>query len=269
MKRETILVKKKEVYSKSHRSKEIYYEFKTALGYFRTKVAILGNFKGQFSDKDFRETQIENVHERALNEFNRSNVYPSDKNLKKLEEERMEEEKQRREEEEIKRLNEQRRYEIEHIDINSIDFEDLSIEIKKLWGNSASINDSEAEGKEKYALYKGIEIKYKAGADYAGDLYKNLKVSNQYIGLSFTIKRKCPNVDINHVLDTSFRFAFSVCKIANKMKNKEIVREFYKNPSALKYKTLRDYGFKVDKETFGKLDLRNLEDIEKLFSCFG
>lgn len=34
MKKETILVWKKEVYSKSHKSKEIYYEFKTTLGYF-------------------------------------------------------------------------------------------------------------------------------------------------------------------------------------------------------------------------------------------
>ena len=269
MTRETILVKKKEVYSRSHRSKEIYYEFKTALGYFRTKVPILGNFKGQFSDKDFRETEIGHVHERALNEFKRSSIYPSDKNFKKLEEERMEKEKQKREEEEIKRLNEQRRAEIENVDINTIEFEDLLIEIKRLWGNSISINEIEREGKVKYSLHKGIEIKYKAGADYAGDLYKNLKVSNQYIGLSFTIKRKCPNVDINHVLDTSFRFAFSVCKIGNKMKNKEIVRQFYKNPSALKYKTLRDYGFKVDKETFEKFDLRNLEDIENLFSYYG
>lgn len=268
MKRETILVKKKEVYSRSHRSKEIYYEFKTALGYFRTKVAILGNFKGQFSDKDFRETQIENVHERALNEFNRSNVYPSDKNFKKLEEERMEEEKQRREEEEIKRLNEQRRYEIEHIDINSIDFEDLSIEIKKLWGNSASINDIEAEGKEKYALYKGIEIKYKAGADSAGDLYKNLKVSNQYIGLSFTIKRKCPNVDIDHVLDTSLRFVFRVCKLGNKIKDKRIVISISKKPTELKYETLRSYGFNIEKKAFESLDLRSLEDLEKLFSYY-
>ena len=30
MKKETILVWKKEVYSKSHKSKEIYYEFKTS-----------------------------------------------------------------------------------------------------------------------------------------------------------------------------------------------------------------------------------------------
>ena len=45
MKKETILVWKKEVYSKSHKSKEIYYEFKTTLGYFNHKVFIMGNFK--------------------------------------------------------------------------------------------------------------------------------------------------------------------------------------------------------------------------------
>lgn len=91
MKKETILVRKKEVYSKSHKSKEILYEFKTALGYFYTKVFIMGCFKGCVSDKNYHDTTLDCVHEDALDDFKESSVFPSEENFRKKEKAEMEE----------------------------------------------------------------------------------------------------------------------------------------------------------------------------------
>lgn len=94
MKKETILVWVKEVYSKSHKSKRIFYEFKTALGYFNYEVSVLGNFKRCVSDKNFHETTMDNVHKDALYWFKRSEVYPSEENFQRRKEE--EEKKERK-----------------------------------------------------------------------------------------------------------------------------------------------------------------------------
>ena len=97
MKKETILVWKKEVYSKSHKSKEIYYEFKTALGRFNHKVFIMGNFKGCVSDKEYHQTKIDNIHEDALYWFKDSEVYPSEENFRMRKEEEEEKEREKKE----------------------------------------------------------------------------------------------------------------------------------------------------------------------------
>lgn len=94
MKKETILVWVKVVYSKSHKSKRIFYEFKTALGYFNYDVSVLGNFKRCVSDKNFHETTMDNVHKDALYWFKRSEVYPSEENFQRRKEE--EEKKERK-----------------------------------------------------------------------------------------------------------------------------------------------------------------------------
>ena len=99
MKKETILVWKKEVYSKSHKSKEIYYEFKTTLGYFNHKVFIMGNFKGCVSDKEYHQTKIDNIHEDALYWFKESEVYPSEENFRIRKEEEDEKEREKKEHE--------------------------------------------------------------------------------------------------------------------------------------------------------------------------
>ena len=97
MKKETILVWVKEVYSKSHKSKEIFYEFKTALGYFNYRVFIMGNFKRCVSDKNFHETTMDNVHEDALYWFKNSEVYPSEENFRIRKEEEEEKESRKKE----------------------------------------------------------------------------------------------------------------------------------------------------------------------------
>lgn len=99
MKNNTILVRKKVVYSKSHKSKKELYEFKTILGYFDDSVSILGNFKGCVSDKDYHTTTIDSVHPQVLDNFKESEVYPSEENFRIRKEEEDEKEREKKEHE--------------------------------------------------------------------------------------------------------------------------------------------------------------------------
>lgn len=99
MKNNTILVRKKVVYSKSHKSKKELYEFKTILGYFDDSVSILGNFKGCVSDKDYHTTTIDSVHPQVLDNFKESEVYPSEENFRIRKEEEEEKEREKKEHE--------------------------------------------------------------------------------------------------------------------------------------------------------------------------
>lgn len=288
MKRETILVKKKEVYSRSHRSKEIYYEFKTALGYFRTKVAILGNFKGQFSDKDFRETQIENVHERALDEFQDSNVYPSDENFnKRIKEEKETENKLRKCEEYYVRV------------CNTIKGQDLSIR----------------EGQPREVVYNstfgGFTLSEKAFCIYARLKYgddsirnlddiKNFKTSivelkgGRHIAYYDLVRHDPLLVAVVKEVEFNERnpCSLKICKVEGKYyiseyDGRERVFDSKKlrpedgwfntdekqfiNPTEVEVVTTENYSFRIKSETFcryvlGRFELSSIKNLDKIKS---
>lgn len=97
---------------------------------------------------------------------------------------------------------------------------------------------------------------------------RNVKITNSYNGLSFTIKRQAPNLNIDHLLNTSFRFAYNVCELGRKVQNKGIVTAISKKQERPTIKILKENGFTIDNEIYQTLDLNNLNDIEKLFSYY-
>ncbi|GAB6977129.1 hypothetical protein [Prevotella falsenii] len=262
MKKETILVWKKEVTSNSHKSKRVYYKFKTKIGWFEYSVYVEGNFRGVVADKNFHETTIENVHEHALYWFKRSDVYPSEKNFRLHEERKREEEEEERierEREEKQRVEEERRKEeMASIDLNKIDIEELIGKINEIWNG---------EEKQQDVVFNGIRIVFKRGQSIT-DCYKNIKIVNAKLGLSFTIKRKEPNYDIENVLNTAFRFIFEVHRLGEKIKNKGIVMTIAKKQGAPSIKTLKENGFTIDNKTYQLLDLNAIDDVKKLFEYY-
>ena len=97
---------------------------------------------------------------------------------------------------------------------------------------------------------------------------RNVKITNSYTGLSFTIKRQAPNLNIDHLLNTSFRFAYNGCALGEKVQNKGIVTAISKKQERPTIKTLKENTFTIDNEVYQTLDLNNLNDIEKLFSYY-
>ena len=110
-------------------------------------------------------------------------------------------------------------------------------------------------------LKDGSEFSY----HFPKDGVANVKISNGYIGLSFTIKRQHPNLNIDHLLNTSFRFALDVCWLGKNIANKGIVTSISKRQERPTIKTLKENGFKIDNKTYQTLDLGNIKDVEKLF----
>lgn len=207
----------------------------------------MGNFRGVVADKTFHSMELNNVPEDVMREFKRSWYYPTEENL------RLYEERKREEEEE-----ERRKAAMENVDANAIDLEALIKKIKEIWNG---------QEKEQDVVFDGVKIVFKEGASIT-ECYKNIKVSNAKLGLSFTIKRKEPNYDIEHVLDTAFRFVFEICKLGEKIENKGIVTTISKKQGKPSIKTLKENGFTIDNATYQTLDLNNIEDIEKLFSYY-
>lgn len=259
MKKETILVWVKEVTSNSKKSKEVFYLFKTKIGTLKIRRFVMGNFRGVVADKTFHSMELNNVPEYVMREFKRSWYYPTEENLRLYEERKREEERIEREREEQQRIEEERRKAaMENVDANAIDLEALIKKIKEIWNG---------QEKEQDVVFDGVKIVFKEGASII-ECYKNIKVSNAKLGLSFTIKRKEPNYDIEHVLDTAFRFVFEICKLGEKIENKGIVTTISKKQGKPSIKTLKENGFTIDNATYQTLDLNNIEDIEKLFSYY-
>lgn len=262
MKKETILVRVKEVTSNSKKSKEVFYLFKTKIGTLKIRRFVMGNFRGVVADKTFHSMELNNVPEDVMREFKRSWYYPTEENLRLYEERKREEEEEERierEREEQQRIEEERRKAaMENVDANAIDLEALIKKIKEIWNG---------QEKEQDVVFDGVKIVFKEGASIT-ECYKNIKVSNAKLGLSFTIKRKEPNYDIEHVLDTAFRFVFEICKLGEKIENKGIVTTISKKQGKPSIKTLKENGFTIDNATYQTLDLNNIEDIEKLFSYY-
>lgn len=122
-----------------------------------------------------------------------------------------------------------------------------------------------------YYWYRGKNsiITIKDGSEFSYHFSKegvaNVKISNKYIGLSFTIKRQSPNLNIDHLLNTSFRFALNVCLLGKEITNKGIVTAISKGQEKPSIKTLKENGFEINNETYQTLDLNNIKDVEKLF----
>ena len=86
--------------------------------------------------------------------------------------------------------------------------------------------------------------------------------------MSFTIKRQYPNFNIDHLLNTSFRFALDVCWLGEKIENKGIVSAISKKEERPTMKTLKENGFHIDNNVYQTLDLNKIEDIKILFNSY-
>ena len=258
----SIKVFKKEITSNSKKSKRVIYQFKTKIGCFKRERFIEGNFRGVVADTTFHEMDIKNVPEGVLREFERSEVYPSEENFRLFEErkrEEEEEEKLEKERKEQQRIEEEQRKEaMENVDANEIDLEALINKINEIWNGQEEEQD---------VVFDGVKIVFKRGQSIT-ESYQNVKISNAKLGLSFTIKRKKPNYDIDNVLNNAFRFVFEICKLGEKIENKGIVTTISKKQGKPSIKTLKENGFTIDNATYQTLDLNNIEDIEKLFSYY-
>lgn len=100
------------------------------------------------------------------------------------------------------------------------------------------------------------------------DDIRNIKITNKHIGLFFTIKRQYPNFNIDHLLNTSFRFALDVCWLGEKIENKGIVSAISKKEERPTMKTLKENGFHIDNNVYQTLDLNKIEDIKILFNSY-
>lgn len=262
MKKETILVWKKEVTSNSKKSMEVFYLFKTKIGTLKIRRFVMGNFRGVVADKTFHTMGLENVPEDVMREFKRSRYYPTEENLRLYEERKREEEEEERierEREEQQRIEEeQRKAAMENVDAKAINLEALINKINEVWNGQEEEQD---------VVFDGVKIVFKRGQSIT-ESYQNVKISNAKLGLSFTIKRKKPNYDIDNVLNNAFRFVFEICKLGEKIENKGIVTTISKKQGKPSIKTLKENGFTIDNATYQTLDLNNIEDIEKLFSYY-
>lgn len=257
-----IKVSKKEVTSNSKKSKEVFYLFKTKIGTLQIRRFVMGNFRGVVADKTFHSMELENVPEDVMRQFKRSWYYPTEENLRLYEERKREEEEEeraKREREEQQRLEEERRKAaMENIDAKVINLEALINKINEIWNGKEEEQD---------VVFDGVKIAFKRGQSII-EHYKNIKISNSKLGFSFTIKRKEPNYDIEHVLDTSFRFVFEICKLGEKIENKGIVTAISKKQGKPSIKTLKENGFTIDNATYQTLDLNEAEDVKILFDTY-
>ena len=257
-----IKVSKKEVTSNSKKSKEVFYLFKTKIGTLQIRRFIMGNFRGVVADKTFHSMELENVPEDVMRQFKKSWYYPTEENLRLYEERKREEEEEERierEREEQQRIEEERRKAaMENVDASTIDLEALISKINEIWNGKEEEQD---------IVFDGVKIVFKEGASIT-ECYKNIKVSNAKLGLSFMIKRKRPNYDIDNVLNNAFRFVFEICKLGEKVENKGIVTAISKKQGKPSIKTLKENGFAISNAEYQLLDLEKVEDIKKLFDTY-
>lgn len=257
-----IKVSKKELTSNSKKSKEVFYLFKTKIGTLQIRRFVAGNFRGVVADKTFHSMELENVPEDVLNQFKRSWYYPTEENLRLYEERKREEEEEERierERAEQQRIEEERRKAaMENVDANAINLEALISKINEIWNSKEEEQD---------VVFDGVKIVFKRGQSII-EHYKNIKISNAKLGLSFTIKRKEPNYDIDNVLNNAFRFVFEVCKLGAKIENKGIVAAIAKKQGKPSIRTLKENGFDISNVEYQALDLEKVEDIKKLFDTY-
>ena len=257
-----IKVSKKEVTSNSKKSKEVFYLFKTKIGTLKIRRFVMGNFRGVVADKTFHTMELENVPEDVMREFKRSRYYPTEENLRLYEERKREEEEEERierEREEQQRLEEERRKAaMENVDANAINLEALISKINEIWNGKEEEQD---------VVFDGVKILFKRGQSITEN-YQNVKISNAKLGLSFMIKRKRPNYDIDNVLNNAFRFVFEICKLGAKIENKGIVTAISKKQGKPSIKTLKENGFTIDNATYQTLDLNEVEDVKTLFNTY-
>ena len=286
MKKETILVWKKEVYSKSHKTKEIFYKFKTALGYFNHKVFIMGNFKGCVSDKEYHTTTIDNVHEEALCWFKDSEVYPSEENFRIRKEE--EEEKERRKKE-CKEFFDNISERIKKYDLAQKEKQPREV----VFYNTFGLFHLSEEIISSYAL-----LKYGEEAIDNLDEIMNLETSHielksgKYIA-SWDIPRHDPLLIalIKELeLKKEEQSAFEICKVEGRyfiseydgrervhdMKNLkrkygwcDVCEEDFSNPKEVEVVTTEYYSFRLENETFcryvlEKFDHSTIKNIDKI-----
>lgn len=257
-----IKVSKKEVTSNSKKSKEVFYLFKTKIGTLQIRRFVMGNFRGVVADKTFHSMELENVPEDVMRQFKKSWYYPTEENLRRYEERKREEEEEERierEQAEQQRIEEERRKAaMENVDANAINLEALISKINEIWNGKEEEQD---------VVFDGVKIVFKAGASIT-ECYKNVKISNAKLGLSFMIKRKRPNYDIDNVLNNAFRFVFEICKLGVKIENKGIVTTIAKKQGKPSIKTLKENGFAISNAEYQALDLEKVEDIKKLFDTY-
>lgn len=257
-----VKVLKKEITSNSKKSKEVFYLFETKIGTLKIRRFVMGNFRGVVADKTFHSMELENVPEDVLNQFKRSWYYPTEENLRLYEERKREEEEEERikkEREEQQRIEEERRKAaMENVDANAIDLEVLINKINEIWNSKEEEQD---------VVFNGVKILFKRGQSIT-ESYQNIKVSNAKLGLSFTIKRKKPNYDIDNVLNNAFRFVFEICKLGVNIENKGIVTAISKKQGKPSIKTLKENGFTISNAEYQVLDLEKVEDIKKLFDTY-
>ncbi len=286
MKNNTILVRKKVVYSKSHKSKKELYEFKTILGYFDDSVSILGNFKGCVSDKDYHTTTIDSVHPQVLDNFKESEVYPSEENFRIRKEEEDEKEREKKEHEMFFNNIAEK---VKEYDLTPKDGQPREV----VFYNTFGLFHLSEEIISSYAV-----LKY--GKEKIDNLDEIMDLETSHIELKngkYIAGRNIPRHDpllialIKELeLKKEEQSAFEICKVEGKyfiseydgrervhdMKNLkrkygwcDVCEEDFSNPKEVEVVTTEYYSFRLENETFcryvlEKFDHSTIKNIDKI-----